>query len=162
MLDLTAIKARLVGLPDGPWYPRITNDEKHMSSCFVSTEPGPKGPHMHHDHQNNLDYMSNFDKDNILAITLLQTPPLATNNAFDELTIFFAAARTDIPALIQEIERLNGVIRTYYDQLSERDEELATERANHQQWLRLHEENIKLRWEDIMEFQRWQAEKAEG
>lgn len=89
MLDLDAIKKRLEGLPEGPWYPRISNDEKRMSSCFVST---------------------------------LQTPPLATNNAYDELTLFIAAARTDIPALIAEIERLNGVIRSWQAEKAEKEQ----------------------------------------
>lgn len=162
-LDLDAIKKRLQGLPEGPWYARGTDDQAYMNARFVSTEPGPRGPSLHHDGDNNMDFRNAvIDHEKVLAITLLQSPPLATNDAFDELTIFFAAARADIPALIAEVERLNQVVRTYYDALVERETELDVERFNHQQWLSLHEENIKLRWEELMEFQRWQAEKEQS
>ena len=109
MLDLDAIKRRRAAITPAPWYPRATDDWKYQGARYVSTEAGPGGYDWRHDGATNLDVDDpGVDTDRVIAITLLQSPTLATPDECDGNTEFIAHAPTDIDALLAEVERLRA------------------------------------------------------
>lgn len=111
--ELKAIRKRASEATPGPWFAAATDDDMCMNALFVTTEPTPF-------EHSNTHGMSPGDKDSkpekVVAITLLQSPPLAYHEAqrWDEDTLFIAHAREDVPALIETVEAL----QQYNEQLN--------------------------------------------
>lgn len=85
MLDLTAIKAREAMATPGPWYTRPSGEREHGFSVDVAVAgtPGRQGIYV-------------------------RRPKGGTFPAADQK--FIANARTDIPALVKEVEDLREVL----------------------------------------------------
>lgn len=106
----------------GPWYPHATDDDMCMNARYVGLRPSLG------EHDNGCGMVSDHPcqepSDQVVAITLLQSPRLADNEQCDENMAFIATARTDLPAALDEIERLNAendeckrLLRAFVDRL---------------------------------------------
>lgn len=106
--ELTEIEVRANAATPGPWYAHATDDEVFSNARYISLEPGE----FRHDNKRSMDSQSDerADSEQVIAITLLQSPRLADCDECDENTLFIAHARSDIPRLIAEIRRLRAMI----------------------------------------------------
>jgi len=102
--ELAQIEERAASATPAPWYAHATDDCSHTNARYVSIEPSD----FSHDNKEGLceDSPDQAQPKAIIAITLLQSPRLATVAACDENTIFIAHARTDVPTLVAEVRRL--------------------------------------------------------
>jgi hypothetical protein len=100
MINLTELEKMCEAATRGPWYPRCTDDRMFMNARFVSTE---EGPGFRHDGKRGLDEdnKSSEEPESVIAITLLQSPHLATSGQCDENAAFIAASRTAMPELLR-------------------------------------------------------------
>lgn len=82
----------------GPWHVRILDDAQAMNLVAVSTRPD-QGPG---------ERWPDFDHTVLVAATLVQQPRYVSiaDERWDENAAFIAAARTAVPRLLAEIERL--------------------------------------------------------
>lgn len=101
--QLKAIRDRCNRATPGPWYAHATDDDMCMCAEYVGTVPCEFA----HDQKAGF----NVDPDTVIAITLLQSPPYCTADIHEHNTRFIANARTDIPALLYEIDRLREELR---------------------------------------------------
>jgi hypothetical protein len=98
--ELMAIAERAGHASPGPWFVQLLDDEDAMSLVAVGTVPdaeqGSRWP--------------DFDHATIVAATLIQEPRYVdiADGRWDENADFIAHARTDIPRLITEIQRLRA------------------------------------------------------
>lgn len=104
--ELKAIKARADTATPGPWYSFDTDDDVHMSALGVASmdfEPWFAMP----DHGNGHEH--------VVAMTLIQSPRFAchASGKWAEDAEFIAHARTDIPALLAEIDQLKRQLTDY-------------------------------------------------
>jgi hypothetical protein len=94
----------------GPWYVHFTDDDYAMNATFVSTEP----PAEHEDPGRGLGegFPEQVPSGTVVAITLLQHPGLAVvrDERWDGNARFIAAARTYLPRLVAEVERLQAAL----------------------------------------------------
>ena len=86
-----------------PWYASYPDDEWHMSACVVSTIE---------------DSELAYDGKNV-AITLLQQPRYAGDNAYDENTQFIVFCRNNpagpiIKELVEEVEKSQRLLKECY------------------------------------------------
>lgn len=88
----------------GPWYAHATDDQMFMNARYV----GLKKCDFRHDGECGLDIDDPDDGNEIICITLLQSPPLVLQDACDENTMFIAASREAVPALVAEVRRLRA------------------------------------------------------
>jgi hypothetical protein len=97
--ELEAIRQRAKGAPPGPWYLRQLDDDYAASLIAVSTSA---------DTELN-ERWPNFEGAGTVAATLVQSPnrfvDIADGN-WDANAAFIAAARTDVPVLVEEVRRL--------------------------------------------------------
>ena len=100
-MNTTELRRLLDAATPGPWHARATDDWKCQTAFYVSTIPGSG---MQHDGQRGLDIDADIDSDNIIAVTLLQSPPVATAEASDANTELIAAAVNALPALLAMVE----------------------------------------------------------
>lgn len=93
----------------GPWYPRATDDERFMNAQYVSTDPGPGWLH---DGEQGMS-VEECEPEKVIAITLLQTPRLASveDGKWDENTEFIAEAREALPYWLQRVKELEDALR---------------------------------------------------
>ena len=116
--ELKEMRERHEAATDGPCYAVFTDDEPHMNASYVSTVD--RGPG--HDNRVGMDGSRAHET---VAITGLQTPRLAEVNdnyrEIDANTKFMAAAFSDVPRLLDEVERLR----------EERDRYLAPKENDH-------------------------------
>jgi len=96
----------------GPWHARATDDWKCQTAFYVSTLPGSG---MQHDGQRGLDIDADIDSDNIVAVTLLQSPPVATAEASDANTELIAAAVNALPLLLDVVDAASSINIMYQD-----------------------------------------------
>lgn len=86
----------------GPWYAAATDDRMCMNARYVTTKPCA----FEHDQANSMDVDCVQEPETVIAVTLLQSPPVATADECDENTVFIAEARTYYPAALDRIEAL--------------------------------------------------------
>lgn len=101
--ELQAIKARADAATPGPWGTFDTDDEVHMCAIGVSTNG----------HEPWFELNASEDENghqHVVAMTLLQSPRYAchASGKWAEDAEFIARARSDIPALLAEVERLKA------------------------------------------------------
>jgi hypothetical protein len=101
--ELDSIEQRAAAATPGPWYVRFLDDDFASSLVAVSTVPdtgrGERWP--------------SFDHREMVAGTLIQAPARyidVEDSKWDENAAFIAAARTDVPLLVEEIRRLRRLI----------------------------------------------------
>ena len=100
----------------GSWYPRATDDRDFQNARYISTVPHGDG--MQHDGQQGMDVVNPTGSDCVIAVTLLQVPPLATAEECDENTLLICALRNAAPALIalaRAVEAFALARDTYFD-----------------------------------------------
>jgi hypothetical protein len=109
MINLTELERMREAATKGPWYPRCTDDRMFMNARFVSTE---EGPGFRHDGKRGLDEdnKSSEEPESVIAITLLQSPHLATSGQCDENATFIAASRTAMPELLRLVREAKRLI----------------------------------------------------
>lgn len=113
MIDLAKLKRLEAAATPGPWYAHATDDRYCMNARYV----GVRKSDFSHDNLCGLSHKS-LDQEppqDVIAITLLQMPNLATNENCDENTEFIASIRNAAPELfarIAELEAENLQLRT--------------------------------------------------
>ena len=70
---------------------------------YASSKPGPEA---HDERQGMAVGPEQANPNEVIAITLLQEPLLCRSKEFENNSIFIAAARSDIPKLVEEVRRL--------------------------------------------------------
>lgn len=113
--ELKAIEARVQAATPGPWYAIHTDDEAFQTATYVGLDPRGTlvGPREYSDgtrHKKRI-MEGGVSYERVVAITCLQMPLLTLLDESEENTRFVAHAREDIPALIAEIRRLNGLLK---------------------------------------------------
>lgn len=85
----------------GPWYWGCTDDDHSMNARYVGTRQRDWA----HDNRHGLDcgHTDQEPPDNVVAITLLQSPCLAGNGRCDENAAFIAASRDAVPRLVKAL-----------------------------------------------------------
>jgi len=111
-MTIEELRRMLDAATPGPWYARATDDWKSQNALYISTIPGSG---MQHDGQRGLDIDADIDSDNIIAVTLLQSPPVATAEASDANTELIAAAVNALPALLAVVEAAQEIDVSYSD-----------------------------------------------
>lgn len=118
MINLSELEKMCEAATRGPWYPRCTDDRMSMNARFVSTE---EGPGFRHDGKRGLDEnnKSSEEPESVIAITLLQSPHLATSGQCDENAAFIAASRTAMPELLRLVREARTLFTRNMLELSE-------------------------------------------
>lgn len=99
-VDIDAIKARYTAATEGPWIVHECDDSMCMSMVLVGPKSVPEPS-------------DETDLGEMITATLLQVPGMVgrKRDDWDANAEFIAAARTDLPACVAEIERLRDLNR---------------------------------------------------
>ena len=81
---------------DGPWFPGFTDDDSFMNCRFVSTVKRPD----HHDDMQ----LGDREPESVVAVTLLQSPYLASVDECDQNMVFISHSRTALPDALARLE----------------------------------------------------------
>ena len=103
-MNLQPIKARCEAATPGPWFVVRGDDDHAMGAVGIAT-----GERVSDDF---FEYGRCADHEKTVAVTLWQAPRIATHqsNRWHEDAAFIASARTDVPALLAEVARLQDAI----------------------------------------------------
>jgi len=101
-----------------------------MNAIYVSAEPGPG---MMHDGKQGMS-PAECDPEKVIAITLLQSPLLATieDEKWEENAKFIAEAREALPYWLQRVKELEGALKLAYKALTEGMKDVPTEACDPQ------------------------------
>lgn len=112
--ELAAISERVERATPGPWYPIVTDDELYQGAVYVGREARGKlsevGLYVDDGRGKKLLVEGEIDDESVIAITCLQFPRLAYQDACDDNALFIAHARDDIPRLLAEVRRLRALL----------------------------------------------------
>ena len=106
--ELEEIWARAKSATPGPWFVHYTDDEHAANARYISSEPGPAA---HDERQGMAVGPDQANPNEVIAITLLQEPLFCRSKEFENNSIFIAAARSDIPKLVEEVRKLKEELR---------------------------------------------------
>lgn len=111
---LTAIAERVHRTTPGPWFPVVTDDELYQGAVYVGLQARGKqnenGLYVDGGRGRKLLVEGTVDDESVVAITCLQYPRLAYQEAGDDNALFIAHAREDVPALLAEVHRLRELL----------------------------------------------------
>jgi hypothetical protein len=99
---LAEIEARAEAATGGPWEVHDVDDWMCMCATYITGQNGP---------DTDLFFRTGEPEsphDQIVAVTLLQTPRVCDHKLSDENSSFIAHARADIPYLLAEVKRLRA------------------------------------------------------
>ncbi|MVN85187.1 hypothetical protein GO986_00185 [Deinococcus sp. HMF7620] len=112
--ELTAIADRIHRTTPGPWFPVVTDDQLYQGAVYVGLQARGKlsdvGLYLDDGRGRRLLVEGDIDDESVVAITCLQYPRLAYQDACDDNAIFIAHAREDVPALLAEVHRLRALL----------------------------------------------------
>ncbi|MDK2011134.1 MULTISPECIES: hypothetical protein [unclassified Deinococcus] len=112
--ELAAISERVQRATPGPWYPIVTDDERYQGAVYVGLQAHGKlsevGLYVDGGRGKKLLVEGAIDDESVVAITCLQFPRLAYQDACDDNALFIAHARDDMPRLLAEVRRLRALL----------------------------------------------------
>ena len=103
----------------GPWYAHATDDDMGMNGRYVGTKE------CEFKHDNEYGLSTNYPNNDIVAITLLQSPPMALDVYADDNTKFIAESREMLPEMAEKLESMPEMLQIvgdwYRDEMDNHD-----------------------------------------